>query len=101
MRMLVHAKMPHEPFNTMVRDGTVGKTINRILEEIKPEAVYFTNYDGKRGVIMIVDVADPSKVPMIAEPWFLIFNADFEFHIVMKPDDLQRAGLEEIGKKWG
>jgi hypothetical protein len=47
-----------------------------------------------------VDVADPSKVPSLAEPWFLSFNADVEFHIVMTPDDLGRAGLDTMGKKW-
>jgi hypothetical protein len=101
MKMLVHVKFPHEPFNTMVKNGSVGKTIGRILDEIKPEAMYFTNYDGRRGAIMIIDLPDPSKVPAVAEPWFLAFNADVEFHIVMNPDDLQRAGLEELGKKWG
>ena len=39
MRMLLHAKFPNEPFNTAVRDGSVGKKIQRILEELKPEAV--------------------------------------------------------------
>jgi hypothetical protein len=101
MKMLVHAKFPHEPFNIAVRNGTVGKTLTRILEEIKPEAAYFTNYEGKRGLSMIVDVADPSKVPVLAEPLFLCFNADVEFHVVMNPDDLKRAGLDALGKKWG
>lgn len=100
MKMLVHAKFPHEPFNTMTRNGEVGKVINRILEEMKPEAVYFTEYKGRRGAIMIVDVADPFKVPMIAEPWFLMFNANVSFHIVMKPEDLQKANLDALGKKW-
>jgi len=98
--MLVHAKLPHEPFNAAVRNGTAGKTIERILAETKPEAVYFTEYDGRRGAIMIVDVADPSKVPALAEPWFLSFNADVTFHIVMSPEELSRAGLDVIGKKW-
>jgi hypothetical protein len=101
MRMLVHVKIPHEPFNTMVRNGTVEKTLNRIMEEMKPEAAYFTNYKGRRGAIMIVDMADPSKVPTIAEPWFLLLNADVEFHVVMKPEDLQKANLDALGKKWG
>jgi hypothetical protein len=100
MRMLVHVKLPHEPFNTTVRNGTVGKTIERILADTKPEAVYFTEYDGRRGAILIVDVADASKVPALAEPWFLSFNADVTFHIVMSPEELSRAGLDAIGKKW-
>ena len=100
MRMLLHVKFPNEPFNSAVRAGTLGQTIQKIVEEAKPEAVYFTNYEGRRGCIMIVDVADPSKVPVLAEPWFLTLNAEVEFHIVMTPDDLARAGLEALGKKW-
>jgi len=100
MRMLLHAKIPHEKFNAAVRDGSAGKKIKRILEETRPEAVYFTEYEGRRGAIMIVDVADPSKIPSFAEPWFLLFNADVELHAVMTPEEIGRAGLDELGKKW-
>jgi hypothetical protein len=100
MRMLVQVKFPHDAFNQAVRDGSVGHKVRRILEAIKPEAVYFTDRNGQRGAILIIDVADPAKVPAIAEPWFLTFNADVEFHVAMTPEDLQRAGLEELGKKW-
>jgi hypothetical protein len=98
--MLLNVVLPHEPFNTAVRNGTAGATINRILEEIKPEAVYFTEQNGHRGAILIVNVNRPSEVPALAEPWFLNFNADCQFRIVMSPEDLQQAGLEELGKKW-
>jgi hypothetical protein len=101
MRMLLNVTIPHEPFNTAVRKGTVGETINKILQATKPEAVYFTEQDGHRGAILIVNVADPSQVPALAEPWFLHFHADCKFRIVMTPEDLQRAGLAELGKKWG
>jgi len=100
MRMLLKVKIPHEEFNQAVRDGTAGLKVRRILEDSKPEAVYFTEQNGQRGAILIVDLPDPSMVPAFAEPWFLSFNADVEFHIVMTPEDLQKAGLEELGKKW-
>ena len=100
MRGLIHVKLPPEPFNSAVRKGTAGETIQKILAETKPEAVYFTEYGGKRGAIIIVNITDASKVPALAEPWFLSFNADVEFHIVMTPDELGRSGLDEIGKKW-
>ena len=100
MRMLLKIKFPHEEFNQAVRDGSVGSKVRRILEDIKPEAVYFTGQNGQRGAILIIDLIDPSRVPALAEPWFLTFNADVEFHIVMTPEDLQKAGLEELGKKW-
>jgi hypothetical protein len=98
--MLLEVKFPHEPFNTITKDGTAGKKIQSILEATKPEATYFTNIDGHRTVIMIINLEDPSKVPSFAEPWFLQFNADCQFRIVMTPDVLAKAGLEDLGKKW-
>jgi hypothetical protein len=100
MRMLMHVKLPNEPFNAAVRKGTVGETMQRIVAETKPEAVYFTEYEGRRGAILVVDVADASKIPALAEPWFLSFNANVELHAVMNPEELGKAGLDTIGKKW-
>jgi len=100
MRMLVQVKIPHKEFNAAVKDGSVGGKLKRILEETKPEAVYFTEHDGQRGALLIVDLADPAQVPSIAEPWFLSFNADVEFRIAMTPEDLGHAGLDALGKKW-
>jgi hypothetical protein len=100
MRMLIHVKIPHKEFNVYVKDGSIGQKMKRIFDEIKPEVVYFTEYNGHRGLIMIADVAEPSDVPRIAEPWFLMFSADVEFHIVMSPGDLEKAGLDKLAKKW-
>ena len=100
MRMLLNVTIPHEPFNSLVRDGTAGQKLGRIIDEIKPEAIYFTEQGGGRGAVVIVDLPDPSKVPSLAEPFFLTFNADVEFRVVMSPADLQNAGLDDIGKKW-
>ena len=47
-----------------------------------------------------MDVADPSKIPMLAEPWFLTFNADVKFRIAMTVEDLKNSGLDSLGKKW-
>ena len=97
MRMLLNVILPHEPFNAAVRKGTVGDTIAKILEAAKPEAVYFTEQDGHRSALLIVNVENPSQVPALAEPWFLHFSADVQFRIVMTPDDLKRANLAELG----
>jgi hypothetical protein len=100
MRMLLHARIPHEVFNAAVKDGTVGEKMRRILDELKPEAVYYLEYGGRRSAILIIDLPETSKIPKFAEPWFLLFNADCEFHPVMTPKDLEKAGLEGLGKKW-
>ena len=101
MRMLLNVRIPHQPFNAAVKDGTVGPKLKRILETIKPEAAYFTEQNGQRGAVLVVNVSDPSKVPALAEPWFLSFQADVEFRVAMTPEDLEKAGLSECGKKWG
>ena len=101
MRMLLNVVLPHEPFNTLVRKGTAGQILGKILEAIKPEAVYFTEQEGHRGATLVVHVEHPSQIPALAEPWFLHFNADCKFRIAMTPEHLERAGLQELGKKWG
>jgi len=98
--MLLHVRIPHEEFNTAVREGSVQKKMKQILEQTKPEAVYFTEYDGRRGAIMVINIDDPSEVPKFSELWFLSLNADVQFHIAMTPEELGQAGLEKLGKKW-
>ena len=100
MRILLMARMPHETFNAAVRDGSVDRKMQAILDDIQPETVYFTEMNGLRTALMIVDLKNPSQIPALAEPFFLTFNANVEFHVVMRPQDLQEAGLEQIGRKW-
>jgi len=100
MKMLLTVAIPHEPFNSLVRKGKAGEILGHILETIKPEAAYFTEQDGKRGGVFVVDVQTASDVPSLAEPFFLNFQADCKFRILMSPEDLQKAGLDEIGKRW-
>ena len=90
----------HEPFNSFVRDGTAGQKIGRVLDEIKPEAIYFTEQGGRRGVIVIVDLQIHPRFPAWKNLFFLTFNADVEFRVVISPADLQNAGLNNLGKKW-
>jgi hypothetical protein len=98
--MILHVVMPQEPFNTLARKGTAGSTLKKILDTIKPEAAYFTEQDGHRGAILVLDVKDASAIPGIAEPWFLSFNADCKLRIAMTPEDLGRSNLDQLAKNW-
>ncbi|MBW2611955.1 MAG: panthothenate synthetase [Deltaproteobacteria bacterium] len=100
MRMIMNVRIPHEPFNTLTREGKAGETLQNIIQELKPEFIYFTEQGGTRGAVAIIDVKNPSEIPSFSEPFFLKFNADCEFRIAMSPEDLGRAGLDELGKKW-
>ncbi len=100
MRMLMTITFPHGEFNEAVKNGTAGRKIRMILEDARPEAVYFTEQNGQRNAFVIINVEDVSKIPAFAEPWFLNFNANVEFRIAMIPADLEKAGLQQLGKKW-
>ena len=103
MRFLIKVSIPVEAGNAAVKAGKLGETIQSILADIKPEAVYFTDDNGQRTGLLFVEMQDASQIPAIAEPWFLAFNARVEIHPVMVPDDLAKAGssIAAAVKKYG
>src|SRR6266478_7747023 len=92
MRFLLKVNITVEAGNAAAKAGKLGATIQSILEDLKPEAVYFSDNNGQRAGFIFLDMQDASQIPAIAEPWFLAFNASIEIHPVMVPDDLARAG---------
>jgi hypothetical protein len=102
MRFLIKVSIPVEAGNKAIRDGTLGATIGRILNELKPEAAYFTTDGGKRTGFIVLDMKDPHQMVFVAEPWFLAFNASVEYHPAMTPEDLQKAGpdMERAAKTY-
>jgi hypothetical protein len=92
MRMIMRVSMPTEVANDMVREGTLGPTIEKLLQEMKPEAAYFVVMDGERTGLIVLDVAEPSDMVRVAEPFFLALDAAVEYYPAMTPSDLQKAG---------
>ena len=103
MRFLVKVNIPVEAGNAAAKAGKLGSTIQSIVADLKPEAVYFADDNGQRTAFIFLEMQDASQIPQIAEPWFLAFNASVEIHPVMRPEDLAKAmgQLEAITKKYG
>ena len=102
MRCLLKVSIPVETGNVSIADGTLPNTIESILNEIKPEAAFFAEDNGKRTGFIFLDLKDTSQIPALAEPWFLAFNAHVEFHPAMNLDELKKAtpGIEKAVKKY-
>jgi hypothetical protein len=100
MRFLMHFKIPHEPFNKLVRDGVVGAKLGRIVEQTRPEHIYFMEQDGYRSGIAIYEIKETAKFCAVAEPWFLALNAECKFSVAMTPEDLGKVDFAELGKSW-
>ena len=103
MRFLLKVNIPVESGNAAAKAGKLGATIQSILADVQPEAVYFTDSDGQRTAFIFLEMQDACQIPAIAEPWFLAFNASIEIHPVMIPDDLAKAAgaIENAVKKYG
>ncbi len=102
MRVMLKASMPVETANAAVKDGSLAKKLQSILADLKPEAAYFLDDNGKRTAYLFFDMQHPSQIPAVAEPWFLAFNASVELHPAMNADDLAKAapGFEQALKKY-
>jgi hypothetical protein len=102
MRLLLKVSIPTEIGNERVIDGSLGRTIESILNDISPEAAYFAEEQGKRTGFIFCNIKDESEIPAISEPWFLAFGARVELHPAMTLADLKKAapGFEKAIKKY-
>jgi hypothetical protein len=102
MRCLLKVSIPVEIGNAAISDGSLPRTIDSILADLKPEAAYFAEDNGKRTGFIFFDLKDTSQIPAVAEPWFLAFDAHLEFHPAMNLDDLKKAtpGIEKAVKNY-
>ncbi len=104
MRFLLKVNIPNDAGNAAARAGALGTKIKAILDDQKPEAVYFSDDRGQRCGYLFIEMADAAQIPAFAEPWFQAFNAQVELHPVMTMEDLANAGpgiaraLEKFGK---
>ncbi len=103
MRFMISFRMPTDKGNAVIKEGRLPQTLQSIMEELKPEAAYFTDVDGARGGYLIVNMDDASQLPAMAEPLFFGLGATLQVHLVMTAEDLEKASpaLEQAAQKYG
>lgn len=95
MRMLLKASMDTEKANEAIRSGKMPQLIQEMMEQLKPEAAYFTVAGGVRTAYVVFDMQDSSQMPATGERFFLDMNAALDVTPVMNAEDL-RKGLSEL-----
>ena len=70
MRTLMTVQMETEAANRAIRDGSWAQVMEGMMQQLQPEAVYFTARDGKRTGYIVFDLKEPSDIPSVAEPFF-------------------------------
>ena len=99
MRMMLTVRIPVDAGNTAIKNGTLAKTVQAVMQSLKPEAAYFFADNGLRTALFVFNMDDVSQIPVIAEPLFMGMNAALTMIPVMNADDLQK-GLEEAAKNF-
>jgi hypothetical protein len=104
VRILITFSMNPEKGDQLIKEGRIGETMASILDELQPEAAYFTDVEGTRGGFLVVDMEDASQIPAVTEPLFLQVGATVHMQPVMTPEDLRGAAgeaLERMAQRYG
>ena len=91
MRFILKAQLPVEAGNRMMQNPKGMEELEAYIKKIKAEATYFFENNGDRTMVFIVNLERTDQMPVFAEPLYMM-GAKVEFHPVMLPEDLKRAG---------
>ncbi len=95
MRTMVKFTIPTQEANPLVKDGSIGQTIESLMGNLQPEAAYFGPIEGKRGGFIVINMEEGSDVVTKLEHLWLELGATIELYPVATPDEL-RAGLQSL-----
>ena len=103
MKFLLKITLSGEKATAAIRDGSMMEKMQRIFEEIKPEAAYFTTENGCRTQYLVINMDSPMDLPAVGEPWWLTFDADVSIMPAFTLQEIESLGpaLEGIVKKFG
>jgi hypothetical protein len=94
MRMLLKAVLDTEASNEVNRSGGAAQAIDQMVQALQPEAFYAFGEDGQRAILVVFDMADPSQLPVISDPLFMLGKANVTVTPCMNLEDLKK-GIEE------
>lgn len=103
MRFMITCRIPVEKGEELAKAGSLHSTIQSIMEELKPEAAYFSDIEGGRVGYIVVNIDDASQIAATVEPLFLGLGAAIQIHPVMIPEDLGQAtpAIEQASQEYG
>ncbi len=103
MRFMISFRVPTEETNALIKEGTFPQTLQSVMEDLQPEAAYFTDVDGARGGYFVVNADNPSELAAKTETLFQGLGATIQVRFVWTPEDVQSAmpAFEQAAQKYG
>ena len=74
MRMMMSVSIQVEAGNRGIKEVILPKSAVEFVEQMKPEACYFSPERGKRTTFFVFDLADPTMPPSAVEAFFSNLN---------------------------
>jgi hypothetical protein len=92
-----------EVMRFLIREGRFPQILQSIMEDLQPEAAYFTDVDGARGGYFVVNGDDSSEMFSKTEALFQGMGAEIRIHLVWTAEDVQKGmpALEQAAQKYG
>jgi hypothetical protein len=94
MRFFCKIVIPAASGNTAIKTGRLMPQIQKVIGDLKPEAVYFGLMAGQRTMFMVVDLPSADKMPWTFEPFWLDWNADISITPVFTRAEMEKAGKD-------
>ena len=95
MRLMLKFSIPVARGNEAAKDGSLGRAIEALIEQVQPEAAYFMVDQGKRTGLIFFNETDQASLPKINEPLFAALEAEIDILPALTLDDLQKGLSEE------
>ena len=95
MRLMLKFSIPVARGNEAAKDGSLGRAIEALIEQVQPEAAYFMVDQGKRTGLIFFNETDQASLPKINEPMFAALEAEIDILPALTLDDLQKGLSEE------
>jgi len=94
MKFMLRLHFPAEHGNKMLQDPNFQKSLEGVLNQVKPEAAYFCPIEGERGMYLVVNLQSADMIVKIAEPLWMALNCKMDLTPVMELSDLKK-GLQK------
>ncbi|MGH3310611.1 MAG: DUF3303 family protein [Streptomyces sp.] len=91
MRMMMRVLLDTKVSNDGLKSGKLPKLMETVLDQLKPEAAYFTPHGGRRSCVLVFDMQDSSLLPTITEPFLQEMGAEIEIQPVMNREELKKG----------
>ena len=95
MRVMVKFTFLTQESNALVKDGSIGQTMQNMIGNLQPEGAYFCHIDDKRGGYLVANLEEGSELVTNIEPFSLEMGAEIETFPVMNADE-PGAGLQSL-----